>query len=266
MSRSNPTAKNPATCFMRWRGGEDGGGRVTYYDKETQEEVEVKLPFSFIVLDELTTLTGFNDNIKQGYWSNEVRKSDDTLVLRNKNGIVDRGTYQEIKAKNHSGMKFAQSVCIAFKDDSGELVIGNIKLFGAAFSAWIDFKKKFDVMKCAVLLSGAKAAKKGTTDYFIPIFEGQQVSAETDSAAGELDKVVQSYLGTYLSRRPDDDDNSEIVDEPEEEVEVETVAPPAEKTPTTAPEVAAPAKPQPPRAVPANGGDDEKINLADVPF
>ena len=51
MSFSNPTAKNPATRFMQWRGGEEGGGRVTWYDKENQEEREVQLPVSLIVLD-----------------------------------------------------------------------------------------------------------------------------------------------------------------------------------------------------------------------
>ena len=208
MSFSNPTAKNPATRFMQWRGGEDGGGRVTWYDKEAQAEQEVTLPFSFIVLDELTTLTGFNDNIKQGYWSNEVRNSNDTLVLKNKNGVVDRGTYQEIKSKNHSGMKFAQSVYVAFKDESGELAIGNIKLFGAAFSAWIDFKKKFDIEQCAVYITDEpKAAKKGSNRYFVPVFEGQNINDNTRKQVVALDEELQKYLNTYLQRKPDDSDN-----------------------------------------------------------
>lgn len=207
MSLSNPTAKNPATRFMRWRGGEDGGGQVTYYDKEAAEEITVPLPFSFIVLDELSTVTGFNDSQQQGYWSNEVRNSNGILVARTKQGIQGRGTWQQLKELGLNGLKFAQSVYIAFKDETGELQIGNIKMAGAAMSAWIDFKKQFDISQCAVFITDEpKAAKKGSNRYFVPVFEGQNMSDATKAEAVKLDEDLQRYLNAYMARKPETDD------------------------------------------------------------
>jgi hypothetical protein len=237
MSLSKPQLKNPAVRFMQWRGGEEGGGRLTWYDKENQQEVEIELPFSFIVLDELTTLTGFNDTQQSGYWSNEVRNSNGILVARTKQGIQARGTYQKIKEMGLNGLKFAQSVYVAFKDEeTGELVIGNIKLFGAAFSAWVDFKKKFDISQCAVYITDEpKRAKKGRNIYFIPVFEGQNLNDETKNAAVKLDEELQRYLNTYLQQRPDEDDGgaTEEDDEPEDDIHnipgVDKPAEPAKK-------------------------------------
>lgn len=235
MSRLHPTIKNPATRFMQWRGGsedtknEEGnviheGGRIAYYDKESKEEIDVPLPFSFLVLDELTTLTGFNDTQQAGYWSNEVRDSTGILVARTKQGIQARGTYQQIKEQGLNGLKFAQSVYVAFKDDTGELQIGNFKLSGAAFSAWVDFKKQFNVEECAVCITDKpKLAKKGKNYYFKPVFEGQNVNATTEAEALKLAEVLDQYLNTYMQRKPEED-NVDAIDEEDEPTYATTAA------------------------------------------
>lgn len=219
MSLSNPQSKNPATRFMQWRGGEEGGGRVTYWDKEAEQEVEVALPFSFIVLDELNTITGFSERDQSGFWSNEVRNlQSDQLIVRTKSGIKERGKYADIADKiKAGGAKYAKSVYVAFKDDSGELAIGNIKIAGAALTAWIEFEKKFDVSQCAVFITETpKRAKKGKNTYFVPIFEGQNMSEATKSEAVALDQELQQYLNSYFQREPDLDDSEqeEVDDEP----------------------------------------------------
>ncbi len=229
MSRSQPTLKNPATRFMQWRGGADGGGKVTWYDKEAEEEKEVKLPFSFIVLDELNTITGWSEKDHSGFWSNEVKNMiKEDFAVKTKSGTVAVGKYadisDEIKGK---GAKYAKSVYVAFKDETGELVLGNIKIGGAALTAWIDFNKKFDVYKCASVITGAKQAKKGATVYFVPVFDGQEVAEATEKAANELDSQLQAYLGTYLSSRPTEqvDEPEEVEDEPEEVEETQPSEP-----------------------------------------
>lgn len=268
MSRSNPQLKNPATRFLQWRGGEEGGGRITWYDKEAEEEKEIKLPFSFLVLDELSTITGFSKKDHSGFWSNEVRDlKNEELVVRTKAGIVARGTYanisEGIKAK---GAKYAKSVYIAFKNEEGELVIGNIKMAGTAMSAWIDFQKKFNVLECAVFVTDdPKLGKNGTNKFYTPVFEGQEVGEATSKVADKLDEQLQQYLGTYLSRKPDttdvadeDDNDSDIhniegVDTPAETPEIEDVEGKDGKTvPVTKP-------------APKEEGD-KTINLKDVPF
>lgn len=260
MSLSNPTAKNPAVpYFMQWRGGEDGGGRITYYDKENETDVEVPMPFSFIVLDELSTITGFSEKDHSGFWSNEVRNiTKDELVVKTKPGIVARGKYNDIAADiKAKGAKYAKSIYIAFKDDSGELVIGNLKATGASLTTWIEFQKKWDVEKCAVLLSGAKKAKKGSNVYFVPVFEGQELSEATKEAAKSLDREVQEYLSIYFSQ-PQETSSATVSDEPTEEEDVEIEDTDIE---VSAPKEAAPKK----TAEPKEEGD-KTIKLADVPF
>lgn len=271
MSLSNPTAKNPSTRFLQWKGGaeafkdKDGktnheGGKVTWYDKENQQDVEVKLPFSFIVLDELNTITGYSESNRSGFWSNEVRDlKNEILVVKTKAGqgvrVVAKGTYDQIKDEiKAQGGKYTKSVYIAYKDDQGELAIGHIKIAGSALTAWIEFQKQYDVSKCAVFITDTpKLEKKGSNYYFSPVFEGQNMSEATKQAAIKLDRELQGYLNTYLSRKPDEE--VDPADYPEnDEPEAESNDEPAEETAEA--EETAPAPKQ----------DEDKINLSDVPF
>lgn len=277
MSLSNPNATNPSTRFMQWRGGaekfkENGkeryeGGKITYYDKESEENIEVPLPFSFIVLDELSTITGFHEPSMSGFWSNEVRSTqNDELVVRRKDGIVARGLYANISEKiKAQGARYAISCYIAFKDEDGELQIGNIKFSGSSLNAWIEFKKKFDVTKCAVFITNEpKLEKKGSNYYFSPVFDGQNMSEKTKTAAIALDEELQKYLSTYLSRKPEVDDTEIIDDEEadeENEPEIETVEKPVNLSAADdAPAKDAPAK------TPAPKNEPKQTNLSDVEF
>lgn len=273
MSRSNPTAKNPAERFIQWRGGAENvgskidptweGGKLTYYDRDTEKEVEIKLPFSFLVLDELSTITGYSEPQRSGFWSNEVRSlTTDPFIVKNKAGVVATGLYGTISDRIKSeGAKYAKSVYIAFKNDEGELAIGNIKIAGAALNAWIEFQKKFNVMECAVYISDEpKLEKKGSNHYFSPVFEGQKASTESAKAATALDEVLQNYLGNYLSRKSDID---EAVPVAQDDVEIEDLPDKEEESADEAEPVAEPAKQS--KASKETQGDDS-IPLADVPF
>lgn len=261
MSRSNPTAKNPAVRFMQWRGGFDGGGQLSYYDKEAEENIFVPLPFTFVVLDELNTITGFSEKDQSSFWSNEVRNlQKDDLFVRTKSGVIDRGLYANISERIKSkGAKYAKSVYVAFKDDTGEFAIGNIKFSGAALTSWIELQKKFNVEQCAVMLTDEpKQGKKGATKYWIPVFETQAVSASTEKVALDLDNELQNYLSVYLNQQQDI--STEIVaedfeEDDEDDQELSVVDEPK-------------AEPKPKRAVSANSPEEKKntIDLKDVPF
>ena len=281
MSRSRPTAKNPATRFLQWKGGAekisetvDGkkseryeGGKLTWYDKEAQTDVEVQLPFSFLVLDTLHTITGYSESNRSGFWSNEVRNlKNETLVVKTKQGsgvrTVAKGTYDQIKDEIKSqGGKYTQSVYIAYKGEGGDLQIGHIKISGAALTAWIEFQKKFDVNKCAVFITDEpKLEKKGSNYYFSPVFDGQNVSEATEEEAQKLDEELQRYLDTYLSRKVEDDDAyatsvDELEDEDDDDADTTSDEPAEEPAKAKAAPAPAPKK-----------QDDDKINLADVPF
>lgn len=229
---------------MQWRGGEEGGGRVTYYDKEKKEEYAMKLPMGFTVLDELHTITGFSKKDLSGFWSNEVRDLGDELIVKTKAGTVARGKYGDIKdGINAKGAKYAKSVYIAFKDEEGELQIGNLKIYGAALTAWIEFQKRYDIGKVGVLITKTpKAEKNGTNDYFVPEFKPLELQKATLGAARVLDETLQSYLDTYLYRKTsnrDEDEIEEDEDEPEEKPAVKKAA---------------------------KEDNDQKIDLSEIPF
>ena len=231
MSRSNPNIKNPATRFFQWRGGEEGGGRVEYYDKATETSIDVKLPFTFLVLDELNIVSGFSQAEKSSFWSNEVRNiTKDTLTVKTSGGTKGIGVWSQLGDVKVKGAKYAKSVYVAFKDETGEFAIGNIKLMGTALSAWIEFQKNVDVDQCAVMITDApKKDKNGVNVYFTPVFEAREVSKETDNEAKVLDATLQAYLSSYLNRDPDEGvQYATTVDELDEEDEVETVEPPVE--------------------------------------
>jgi hypothetical protein len=110
------------------------------------------------------------------------------------------GTYEQVKEKLGSkGADYCKSVYIAYKEGE-ETVIGNLALKGAAIGPWIDFCKANDVNKVGVQVDAHTEAKKGKTIYFVPNFKAIKVSLEADQKAIELDKELQEYLKSYLSR------------------------------------------------------------------
>lgn len=258
MSRSNPTAdsqSNPATRFFEWSGSD---GKVKYYDKEAQETVKVDLPFSFIVLDQLNTITGYNKKDNSGYWSNEIRDlNKDVLVVKTKAGVKAEGLYKNLAHVLAAGGKYTKSIYIAYKNDDGELVLGHIKLAGSAISAWIEFSKTHKVMDGAIVITDTIAKKNGKTDYFEPVFEMRALSEEADAKATELDKELQVYLNQYLSSKRTEERGettyatsaAELDDDADEEDDEEETQP-------------EPPKPQA-KAAAAKGNE---INIKDVPF
>ena len=192
MSRSNPTQTNsPITRKFEWNGQV---GNIKYYDKQLKENVQVELPFLFIVLDDKHTITGFSDSAGSGIWSNNISDFSEELTVRTKNGVIAKGQYTEIKEKVKAmGGRYASATFIAYKD-GGELKIGILELKGAAVNSWIDFKKDNNINEIAVNITSAIEGKKGAIRYFTPSFTANKISDETDEKAIELDKELQSFF------------------------------------------------------------------------
>lgn len=203
MSRSNPSinATNPSTRWFEWDGE---SGVVRHYDKEAKENVIHKLPFSFIVLDELASVRGWHEKSKSGIYSNEVRdtRAKPFLVKTFKGETLAEGVYAQIKDRLHSlGGKFTTNIYIAFKDGNG-LKIGALQLKGAALSSWMDFRKgkTKEILSQAVSIVGTEHGKKGKIEFEKPVFEIKELSEASNDAAVALDKELQEYLTAYLSR------------------------------------------------------------------
>ena len=198
--------RNPATKFLKWSGGE---GNLQYWDKAAEQNVVVKLPVAFLVLDVLTTIKGWSDEAGSSIWSNEIRRTGtEKLVVRTKAGILGEGYYKDIKDHiKAKGAKFTQSVYAAMKGENG-LELVNFQFKGSALSPWIDFQNAKGVYMGAVAITEAIEEKKGTTTYYSPVFSQRAVSDETNEAARPLHDQLQEYLKHYLSMTPvhaDDD-------------------------------------------------------------
>jgi hypothetical protein len=202
MSRSNNTElTNPAQQFYEWVGSK---GCLRYFDKskgEKGENVLVKLPFTFLVLDRLSSIKGFSERDNSSFWSNEVRDiKNDTLSVRTKKGVVATGLYDSLAHVLNQGACYNQSVYIAIKKDN-DFVIVNLALHGSAIGEWIELCKRKNVYKGAITISEGIPMKKGATSYFAPKFKiNPEIKPETEERCIALDKELQEYLKAYFNR------------------------------------------------------------------
>lgn len=203
MSRSNPTStqSNPSTRWFEW---DSDNSCVKYYDKVAKQSVSVKLPFTFLILDQTASITGWNDPSKSGVYSNEVRstKASPLLVRSFKGGTIAQGIYQDIKEKvKNEGGKFTTNVYIAYKDGA-EYKIGTVMFKGASLQSWSDFSKanrsKLDTD--AIQIASHVEGKKGKVTYTTPVFKVIEASKEAEAKAIELDKALQTYFNEYMGK------------------------------------------------------------------
>lgn len=195
MSRSNPTIENPCQRWFEWSGSK---GQVYYYDKPTQENVFVDLPFRFLMLDTLTTIKGFSERDQVGIYSNEVRSLDRILRVKTFDGrLIAEGKYENIKDSiKANGGKFAKSTYVAYKVGD-ELQLGNIVFMGASLGPWIDLEKQFGrstLEQKAVVIIGSEDRQNGGIEFKSPTFKLKDVSKESNEKAIALDRELQKYL------------------------------------------------------------------------
>lgn len=207
MSRSNPNinAPNPAVRWFEWNGEH---GKVRYYDKDAKQNVDVPLPFTFLLLDELASVRGWHDASESGIYSNEVRdtRTDIMVVKAFKGGTLAEGLYKDIKDRiNTLGGSFVANCYIAFKDGDA-LKIGSLRFKGSALGSWMEFRKacRAALYDSAVEISGFTEGKKGRIVYRVPDFRTKSVSDETNQIATDLDKELQAFLKAYFARKTGD--------------------------------------------------------------
>lgn len=206
MSRSEPTQTNPAKRFFDYSAKQ---GEVRYYDKslgENGENVSVPLPFKFLYLEDVYQAGGGKkvgrgkDQHFVGYYSNAVKNlKKDTLIVRNKEGVVTEGLYEDVKKE--SGVKLIVGLYIAFHDDDKNLQIGYLKLKGSAMGEWWDFAKKHNVEQGLITLTrGEECKDEDDKVYYLPGFSySTNISDETNATAVSLDRELQTYLKAYFA-------------------------------------------------------------------
>lgn len=226
MSRSNQTdLVNPSVRWMEWNGEK---GNIKFWDKTLEQKVEIDPTITFIVLDQLAVIKGWNDASDSGIYSNEVK---DTVkapftVKAFKGGLIAQGFYKDIKDKiSANGGHFTASIYVAIKIDN-VLQIANLQLKGAALNSWIEFVKKnrSEIYKKAIKITGVEEGTKGRVTFRVPVFGLQSVSDDTNNIANALDCELQAYLKVMFNKP-----QSEQVQPPTQEPQ--PVAPPSSQEP-----------------------------------
>ena len=204
MSISKPRIESPCVKFCEFKGDK---GTLVYFDKtigEKGEQVEIKLPIYFIVLDELNTIKGYCKKANSGFYSNEVKDLGEILHVRTfKGGIEFVGKYKDIADRIKSlGGKFTKSVYALMLVKKGVTELVNFSFKGVAFSSWLD--KKFNAEKFGVKFDDKFIeGKSGATTYLAPIFKPFDLSKYPDllKEAVRLDtEVLQPYLKAYKTQ------------------------------------------------------------------
>lgn len=204
MSRSKPSANHDPNPAARWYEWDGETGALRYYDAEKKTRIAVPLPFTFLLLDQLGSVRGWDDASQSGIYSNEVRdtKTDVLLVKSFKGGILAEGVYRQIKEKvNAQGGKFHAALYIAVKID-GELQLAALRFKGAGLMGWMAFTKahRAQLYSHAITIHDFTEGKKGKVVFRTPIFRTTSVTTETDDSAKKLDMILQAYLDGYLTR------------------------------------------------------------------
>jgi len=216
MSRSNPTVSNsPANRFFEWAAEK---GVLQYYDKEAKENISIKLPFSFMVLDEVSQVGG---GVKiqgkyEGYWSNAVKNLDTQIItVKSKQGIVAQGLYASLK--DRKGLHYVKGLYIAYHGSNG-LEIGYLKFKGSSLGAWFDFTKIIkNIYKGAITIKSKSDVIEGDKgNYYVPVFAHKaEISPESEKEAIALDEQVQEYLKAYFSHKGTEEPTAEDFAEPQ---------------------------------------------------
>lgn len=208
MSRSNPTAGRNPNPAKRWYEFKGKAGVFQYYDKDKEENIVVKLPFVFIVLDINATIRGYNKKAKSGIYSNEVRDTrSEPMVVKMFNGTkIATGLYADIKdsviAKNGH---FNLSIYAAMKKEGkkGGLELVGIHLGGCALGPFIEFQKnnQKEINTMAVCVKEVEKHTDGEIPFKSPVFSLMNLKPETDEEAKKIDaEILQPYLKSYFGR------------------------------------------------------------------
>lgn len=220
MSRSNPNENAPHPCekWFEWNGET---GEVRYYDKDKKTNVVIGSDFTFLLLDRLSTIKGYNERAKKGMYSNEVRDlKKEALVVKCGGNIVAEGFYQQIKDRvNNLGGSYAVNCYMVFKEE-GVYKIGSMMLKGAALGPWIDFEKanRDALYKKAIRIFGSTNHKKGKVEFKAPKFFLREVDEKSDEEASRLDaEKLQPYLKAYFARTATDQLDQRTPHSPEDE-------------------------------------------------
>jgi len=183
---------NPAKKFYKW---ESENKTFSFYQKgETKEDsknVLIDLPLRFVTLGRpLFCVKGFNEKLKLGLFSNEVRSVKDEMTVRyfdKKQPIIAKGVWADVKEKaDVVGGKYHLSI-YGYDLENKEII--NIDVKGNGIGEWGNLFKKCSnrLADEIVIVKGYKDGKTGAVKYTYPTFELERAVSDD-----ELEEVIDA--------------------------------------------------------------------------
>ena len=198
LNRPEQKSTNPTSKFMEWKSNNKS---FSFYNKELKQNEEVKLPLTFLVLEEYHTIKGFSDADQTGIYSNEILQisAEEFEVRTFKGRVIAKGSYSDIKGSVHAaGGNYHKSIYAVTKE--GDLI--NISFNGAAVSKWSQFTEKGMWKRLTnewVTIEDAEDHKKGMVAYSTPNFKFNTSLTDyefkiVEARANELEFYMDGYL------------------------------------------------------------------------
>jgi len=202
MSRTRPVRTSPVKLYLEWAANKKHG-KISFWDRSEKKNKYLK-GLKFVVLDERSSVGGFNEERNGGIRGTEVKntKSEKMRVWIGKSKKPIEGYYQDLKSQI-SGLKYAKVLYIGVIGNNGGMEISKLTLVGASNVAWMNFLQgqenykgngKVNLLTHGVSITGRVSKKKGDNNYFEPLFETFELNKEQGDLADKLDIELQEYF------------------------------------------------------------------------
>lgn len=202
LQRPEKKSANPTSKFLEWK---SDNKCFQFYDKENKQNVPVKLPLTFLVLEEYHKISGFNDADQTGIYSNEVLQigTDEMEVKTFKGRLIAKGLYKDIKSNvNAAGGNYHKSIYAVTKE--GELI--NLSLKGSSVSKWSQLTEKGAWKRLQdewVTIEDAEDHQKGRVKYSTPNFKFNTSISNSEyqmikAKATELEEYLKGYFNNKV--------------------------------------------------------------------
>lgn len=190
---------NPSQYFLEW---DSEKNCFCYYSKEEQERKPFPLPFKFLALKFMNTITGFNEDTKQGIYANEVSDTriEHFRVSYRDGSSLASGLYSDIKDEvNHFGGRFTRSIYAItpkgkianIRIKGGQMLnFGVIEKFGNRWrDEWIEVKSY-----------ETKINPHSEREYTIPVFSFGGGLQQSDAVkADKAYELIKAYFNSKSS-------------------------------------------------------------------
>ena len=215
MSRTRPVeyTTSPARFLITW-----DSDNICWKVFDRREKGELNYPavgdggLRFIVLDQWNSVGGFNDELNNSYYGNEVRNvTKEPFTVYCKKKLIVEGLWANIKST--TGLSFAKIVYVMVKVKD-EYEVARIAMTGASCGAWFEFVQKLggestlDKENKDIVISVSETiyGKKGKVEFNTPVFAivNRTLTPEAIEKADAFDAQLQAYF----DKRVNGEDNS----------------------------------------------------------